>query len=463
MSIRFHLAHDTSFGDLRLEKRHRLIQARLGSEVSGSIPSRLMVKKEIKGYYRFINNEKITPDRLVMNHRHKSMERALNHRGLLLSIQDTTCLDYTGKRASKQLGSMSYEHQKGFYLHNHLLLDTSGVPLGLFSQQFFAHEPTTLAQEKKRYGRAYEKKESYRWLVEFEALQDAFAKQSQNDVLCICDREADIHEVLQARKHEHVHFLIRSRDNRKIDGQDQYIHEHVAQGPPATTYTLKLPASNGRKARKAKVEVRYTTVTIHAGYRPKGQKQLQPVTLNIIEAREVDVPEGINKPLHWRLLTSMPVPDTQSALDMIGYYTIRWVIERFHFVLKQGMEVEERQIESPQALKNAVILDSWAATQLCALHYLARVKPHLPTATTALQVQNIAFILVFLAQHHRITLTEIDPEALTIEQFHRIIAILGGFQNQKNKTPGIVSLWIGWKKYLFLTDILQTQKDVGNQ
>jgi len=459
----FRQSRNGAFGDLRLESRHRRIQDHLKGNVAGSIPRRLIVASEIKAYYRFINNKKILPKKLVMRHRDESMELIEGHGGLILSIQDTTCLDYTGKRSAKNLGCMSYEHQKGLYLHNHLLLDASGVPLGLFSQQFFDHDPKELGKKKKRHVKSFEEKESYRWFAEFEALQEDFATRQGSEVLCICDREADIHEVLQARKHDHIHFLIRSRDNRKIHNQDQYMYDKVAQCPLAFEYELSLPASNSRKARNAKLEVRYTTVTIHAGYRPKNQKQLEPVTLNLINVSEVDPPEGVAKPLRWNLLTSMSLNDHQAVADMIRYYTIRWIIERFHYVLKQGFKVEERQIETPQALKNAIILDSWAAIQICALHYLAQAKPDLSTAQTTFNTQNIAFILAFLKQNHHINLTEIHPEALSMAQFHRIIAILGGFQNQKNKSPGIVTLWRGWQKYQFLTDIIQTQKDMGNQ
>lgn len=50
----------------------------------------------------------------------------------------------------------------------------------------------------------------------------------------------------------------------------------------------------------------------------------------------------------------MPVESPQMAKKIIGYYTLRWVIERFHYMLKQGKKVEKLQIVQPQALQNAI-------------------------------------------------------------------------------------------------------------
>jgi hypothetical protein len=49
--------------------------------------------------------------------------------------------------------------------------------------------------------------------------------------------------------------------------------------------------------------------------------------------------------LDWKLLTSLPVDTVQEAQQIVYYYHLRWLIERFHFVLKSGCKVEELQLQ----------------------------------------------------------------------------------------------------------------------
>ena len=449
-----------TFGDARLSKRLNRILAQLSLKSEESVPRRIKDRSQVKAYYRFINNKEVNSEMLIDAYRRSSLEASRAYSGLILSIQDTTELVYTGKRSSAHLGPLSHEFRRGMLLHNHLLLRSSGSPLGIFSQRFQIRDPADFGKRLERKFLPFEEKESYRWLAEYRALESAFASWTARQVLCICDRGGDIHELLEARTLPHVHYLIRSRTDRKMYQQSGKIYEKVAGQPLQFRYELELPPRKKEPARRAELSVRYTPVEIHPGYRSKAQKQLTPVAVNLIEVKEEEPPQGID-PICWRLLTSMPIENDEQVAQLIQYYVLRWVIERFHYVLKQGFNIEHRQVEEPQALKNAIVLDSWPAVQICATHYLAQTQPEIPATEMGVKPSEFRLLVAFLAQRYNIKFDHSDKP--TIRELHRLWAIFGGFQNQRNKSPGMVTLWRGWKECELILQVRRIDEDVGNQ
>jgi hypothetical protein len=199
--------------DKRLNTRLQQILMQLEGKLEESIPVAFADAGQSKAYYRFINHEGVEAQALLEANRQVVLEQAAQER-VVLAVQDTTELDLTGKRSAKALGCLSYVHQKGLFLHNHLLLDEQGQVLGLFDQQFFERDPNELGGSKKKRRQPFEQKESFRWLEQFDQLQACFQQQTHQQVIEICDREADIHELLQARTTRHVHYIIRSSQNR---------------------------------------------------------------------------------------------------------------------------------------------------------------------------------------------------------------------------------------------------------
>lgn len=107
--------------DKRLNKRLQQILMQLDAKLEESIPVAFADPGQSKAYYRFINNEAVTTSALLKSSQQQVLQAASPQR-VVLAIQDTTELDFTGKRSAKELGCLSYAHQKGLFLHNHLLL-----------------------------------------------------------------------------------------------------------------------------------------------------------------------------------------------------------------------------------------------------------------------------------------------------------------------------------------------------
>jgi IS4 transposase len=83
------------------------------------------------------------------------------------------------------------------------------------------------------------------------------------------------------------------------------------------------------------------------------------------------------KPIRWLLLTTLPVNSLEDTLTCLNYYSQRWSIERYHYALKSGCQIEETQLENAERIKRAFVTYSLAAWRLLWLTYLARVEPEL--------------------------------------------------------------------------------------
>jgi Transposase DNA-binding/Transposase DDE domain len=444
-------------GDKRLNKRLGIICKQLHESVGTSTPVTIHNRGQTKAYYRFINNKKVMPTALIEGYGLYSQKQTHDIQ-VLLSIQDTTSLNYSTKKSAPQLDCLESEKDKGFMLHNHMLLDGRGTPIGLFSQRFFARKAEDLGRDKdtKRKKTPFAKKESYRWLAEFEALQEAYKTDTDKLIIQICDREADIHEVLQARKVGHVHYLIRNAYERADATRgNKSIWKQIDELPFFYEYSLAIPDGKNRTARTATMQVRYKKVTIKAGYRK--DKSLKAQELWILETKEVTpVPAG-EEPVHWRLLTSLAITTPEIAAQIIQYYILRWTIERFHFVLKQGLNTEQLQVKTKIALQNAIILKSWQALAVMVLAYTPKTAPQMRLLESKFTQEDYDLAYLYAKQHCN-TKEKYQKDPLLLD-FIRLIAQIGGHSLQAKKPIGIVSIWRGWNTFCIIRNVAKTMND----
>jgi len=111
------------------------------------------------------------------------------------------------------------------------------------------------------------------------------------------------------------------------------------------------------------VGLRFASVTLK---RPRNsvEKTALPakLTLQAVDVREIDPPAGV-EPVHWRLLTTLPVGTAAEAAGIADLYRRRWAIEQLFRTLKtQGFDIEALAIAHEGALKNLVTAALVAAT-----------------------------------------------------------------------------------------------------
>jgi hypothetical protein len=132
-------------------------------------------------------------------------------------------------------------------------------------------------------------------------------------------------------------------------------------------YDVTVAAHHNRKARHARLSIRFAKVALEA---PKGKKELGPMEIYAVLAREEAAPEG-EAPLEWLLLTTVAVESFEQARKILSWYTVRWGIEDFHRTLKSGCP---RRLSGQKIRRRARRRDSLArpATPRWHLHRLAR-------------------------------------------------------------------------------------------
>ena len=119
---------EVDLGDRRLNKRAIALLDTLAAKPTMSIPSACSSWSETVAGYRFLANDDVTWEGLLAPHWACSRTRIACHK-VVLMLQDTTELDFNGQ-SIEGLGPLSYEAQRGLYVHPTYAVSTHPEPLG---------------------------------------------------------------------------------------------------------------------------------------------------------------------------------------------------------------------------------------------------------------------------------------------------------------------------------------------
>ena len=105
------------FGDSRLNVRLGKVIEEFGDKPNLSIPAATHGRAEMEGAYRFFDNDKVSPEKILQPHIQATRER-ISQCGLVLLVQDTTELDFTRPKQQVQgAGPMDCETRRGAFFH----------------------------------------------------------------------------------------------------------------------------------------------------------------------------------------------------------------------------------------------------------------------------------------------------------------------------------------------------------
>ncbi len=76
---------------------------------------------------------------------------------------------------------------------------------------------------------------------------------------------------------------------------------------------------------------------------------LEPINLQVILAVEDNPPPEV-EPVCWLLLTTLSVSCFEDVIECLRWYSYRWLIERYHYVLKSGCRLEQLQLETSERI-----------------------------------------------------------------------------------------------------------------
>lgn len=440
---------DTGLPDQRLNRRLIKIVTQAVEQPSATIPQASKSWCDTKATYDFWKSERFEYSDIIEGHRQKTLQRATKEE-LVLMIQDTSDFNFTHHRSKtweKGFGqNCSQNYVRGLKVHSSLMVSTQGVPLGISDLQIWTREPTKKnKKDEKKIKKSIGQKESKRWL---RGLVDAeLAVSDSTKVVMITDREGDIYEMLAMPRNSNSHLLIRAKHNRRVDNELKYLFPSLSASESQGEMEIVLPKTEKRMGRKAVVTIRFTKVKIMAPQNLVGKTGQKSISVNTISVIEENPPTG-EKGIEWRLLTTLPIADYDDVLTYIKWYGYRWLIERYHYVLKSGCGVEKLQLETAERIKKALATYAIVAGRLLWLLYESRNNPDM---SSELVFSEDEWQSLYCYIHKKSTPPDVVPPIKTVIIW---IAKLGGFLGRKKDgEPGIKCLWKGLRR---LFDIAQS-------
>lgn len=420
-----------------------------------SLPAALYSRADIEACYRFFDNDKVTPEKILQPHIEATRQR-ISQLEFVLLVQDTTELDLTRPQQQvKGAGPMDGESRRGAFHHPMLAFDAGGVPLGLVGQKSWTrteiNKASAAAKSKQRKQLPIEEKESYRWLEGIECAERTAAACPETLCVCVGDSESDIYDVFAAAvasPQANLRLLIRAGQNRNTVEQHDWaeaVRESAAIGEQTVTVRArtaktgqsKSARSCSREGRTATLEIRKATIELR---RPvHGAKHLPAsLKLNLVLCEETNPPEGVEA-ISWMLVTTLSIESDEDVQRIILAYCIRWQIEVYFRTLKSGCRIEYRRFEELDRVLNCLAFYSVVAWRVMYICHLGRECPDLDCEVIfePSEWKSVYTILGMELPH------EGRPR---LNDVVRAIAKLGGFIQRPSAQPGTQTLWIGLQR-----------------
>jgi hypothetical protein len=443
-----------NLGDKRLNRRLLKIAGQLYQKPDLSPTAACGGWAETTAAFRFFNNERVTSEKIFESHHQGVLRRIKEYGGdTLLSIQDTTELQYSTHKSLQGVGNLGDRGRKGFWAHSQYVVSSDAIPLGVWHSKFTipAVEDPTAEKEKissaQRRKTPIEEKKTFCWLEGYRLSCQLAELNPERTIVSVMDREGDIYEIFAEREllkkqgKPSAHWLVRLQHDRLLDETSGHLLERMDSAPVLGSVTFEVKArpadkkerKAARSARTVVQEVRACTLDLKA---PRDKEHLGPIRVTVISVRELHTPEG-EEPIHWILVTSLEALTLQQASDLIGYYLVRWEIEVFHKILKSGCTVEKLQFEQPERLVPCICVYMIIAWRIHFLTKLGRHCPQLPCSTVFEEAEWKAVVRILKG-----------PEAVHTEpslgEFNQMVGRLGGHLNRKGDgAPGPQTMWRG--------------------
>lgn len=203
----------------------------------------------------------------------------------------------------------------------------------------------------------------------------------------------------------------------------------------------------------ALVEIRFIPVVFPQNRKIVRKTNRTKISLFAILAKEINAPDDVS-PILWRLITTLPLEKAEDAVEFTRYYALRWVQERFPFLLKSGgANVESFQLKNLHRLKNAMTCSSMAALNALKIHFAAKNQPEMPAfdlGVTSQQYQALCFYI-----NHTVGELRLDPNIPpSIALFAVNWASIVGFKPSKTyPIPGLKILHRALLKLDIITEV----------
>jgi hypothetical protein len=439
-------------GDQRLNRRLLSIVEALQRSPRRGLTEALGDPAKVEGAYRLLENDDVNPEDIHCPHRRKTYARAVQA-GSVLAIHDTTTFQFSGN-VVEGLGVVDPSSKGGFYFHMSLLVGPTGEPLGVARGYAWRRTGTVQGKVNPSQQQYNPDRESLRWHEAVHDVNDEILRMSFEqsaavpDVIHVMDREADTIELLADLQEHDSHFVIRAKNNRRLEpgreATDQRLFEAIAAEPVQlqrvvqlvrrkVSGTLRGGVSNpkrkaGRKreemrswteTRQAQLEIRAKQLRIFASNGGHAHVPEEGLLLSVVHVQETDAPDSV-EPVCWYLVSSLPIESQTDIERIIDIYRQRWLIEEYFKALKSGCAYEDHQFEHASRYLRMLAIYLPMAFDMLRLRWFARLQPDAPPTTVLTEPQ-----LAALTAHQHRKGRPLAPKPTAGDVFDAI-ALLGG-------------------------------------
>jgi len=319
------------------------------------------------------SHQKMNKDVMLSGHIQNTKERAKTSEGdYVIAAQDTTCYNYSGHQKMSGLGVIQGRVRGGMQ-HNVLLVNESGLPLGLLGQQYWTRKGGLNLPKGE--------KESSKWLKGLDAINQQ-ASQLNKRLVAVEDREGDVFEFFKAPREKNVELIVRVYQPRNWEVvTSQVVCKLPEISPHLKDYgTERVRIYRHNREVEVTLRLRAGAVNVHPD-KNLSPKKHKTQGLSLVIAQEISCVEPrtqedlfcSEEAATWHLLTSLPIETREQVIRVTQFYALRWQVERFHYTLKSGaLQVENLQFDDIHTLVNALSFYSVVGWQLFALTYAIR-------------------------------------------------------------------------------------------
>jgi hypothetical protein len=413
----------------------------MAEHVGESIPKACASWADAIAAYRLLSNGDVDPDAVQTPHREHT-RKACASLPVVLAVSDITDLDFTGRTKIEGLGRLGDGRGQGLQQHTTLAVEPGRGVIGVLRQHWY-RRPEVPDGEARR-------KRQARW-CESDVWADAAREIGTLGPACrvihVADRGADIFGFLSTCVQAQAGFLVRATHDRRVQGEENRLWEHVASGPGLDTMEVGVsvqrngPQRDRRVARKATLTLRVAHVTIPPPVNDPRVADAKPLTLYAVQALEQKPPRGKGiVPVEWMLLTSEPARNARDARRLVGWYAQRWTVEEFHRVEKEGCRLECSQLDDARDIQRLAAITAVVAVRLLQLRDAA--DPENPRSDDPAMLRGLADepMLRIVAALARNT-----PRRITPREFWSAVAKRGGWLGRSSDPrPGWKCIWRGW-------------------
>jgi Transposase DNA-binding/Transposase DDE domain/Transposase Tn5 dimerisation domain len=408
---------ETQFGAADLgdaRRTHRLvsIMAAIARAPDESLPRQLGSLANTKAGYRLFDCGAVTREAVMNPHVAQCHAAAARH-PIVLMVHDDTILDFSPHRTLKGAGRVGDDRGTGFLAHSCLAVLPSGATLGLAHQTIWTRPPKGVTPQTR---------EAAVWADTVETIG---RPPDRTTFVSVGDRGADIFAHLERVREAGWDAVVRAaRERRLVQGGGSLTALRAARAMGASTIRTKIG--------EAVVCVAWRELELLP---PRNSSRGRTP----IRVRGVRV---WNDRLEWLLLTTRPIESLDQALEIVSWYTRRWIVEEFHKAWKTGCRAEERRLTQADRLVPRLGALAIVAVRLLTLRDAARRDGTAPADAPAAALKVLA--------------AKLQRPAECVESnraFLRGVAQLGGFlARTSDGEPGWQTLWKGWSVLMTLVE-----------